>query len=152
MRTYHLCYSCSRGEHHNFRITNYDVHMELGRDEDKTSTLRTTLTITADFPPNQNRGIAPIFVKTYGKHSTSFNLESVTDDQGTALEYHWEGDELRIGNTDVYVSGLKTYVITYTQRNVTKYYADTNKDPSFIGMRLAWSGAYQLSRQVFCFR
>lgn len=112
----------------NFRITNYDVHMELGRDEDKTSTLRTTLTITADFPPNQNRGIAPIFVKTYDGHSTSFNLESVTDEQGTGLEYHWEGDELRIGNADVYVSGLKTYVITYTQRNVTRYYADTNKD------------------------
>lgn len=102
--------------------------MELGRDEDKTSTLRTTLTITADFPPNQNRGIAPIFVKTYDGHSTSFNLESVTDEQGAALEYHWEGDELRIGNADVYVSGLKTYVITYTQRNVTRYYADTNKD------------------------
>ena len=112
----------------NFRITNYDVHMELGRDEDKTSTLRTTLTITADFPPNQNRGIAPIFVKTYDKHSTSFTLESVTDEQGAALEYHWDGDELRIGNADVYVSGLKTYVITYTQRNVTRYYADTNKD------------------------
>ena len=84
----------------NFRITNYDVHMELGRDEDKTSTLRTTLTITADFPPNQNRGIAPIFVKTYDGHSTSFNLESVTDEQGTALEYHWEGDELRIGGRE----------------------------------------------------
>ncbi len=112
----------------NFTITNYDVQMELGRDSERRSTLKTTLTITADFPPNQNRGIAPIFVKDYDGHHTSFNLVSVTDETGAPLEYTWNEDELRIGNKNVYVEGKKTYVITYTQRDVTKYYADTTKD------------------------
>ena len=112
----------------NFTITNYEVRMELGRDSERRSTLKTTLTITADFPPNQNRGIAPIFVKDYDGHHTSFNLVSVTDETGAPLEYAWNEDELRIGNKNVYVEGKKTYVITYTQRDVTKHYADTAKD------------------------
>ena len=112
----------------NFVITNYDVKMELSRDDDKVSTLRTTLNITADFPPEQNHGLAPIFVKEYDGHPTSFKLESVTDELGNKLEYHWNDDELRIGDADTYVSGLQTYVITYSERNVTRYYADTGKD------------------------
>ena len=44
----------------NFTITNYDVKMELSRDDNRVSTLRTTLNITAVFPQEQNRGLAPI--------------------------------------------------------------------------------------------
>lgn len=98
----------------NFTISNYTVDMELGRDSEQRSTLRTKLTITADFPPRQNHGIAPVFVKQYDKHPTHFTLESVTDERGTPLEYRWHNDELRIGNKDTYVKGKKTYVITYT--------------------------------------
>lgn len=111
----------------NFTISNYTVDMELGRDSEQRSTLRTKLTITADFPPRQNHGIAPVFVKQYDKHPTHFTLESVTDERGAPLEYTWRGDELRIGNKDAYVEGKKTYVITYTQRDVTKIYHDTGK-------------------------
>ena len=109
----------------NFTISNYNVDMELGRDSERRSTLRTKLTITADFPPRQNHGIAPVFVKQYDGHPTHFTLESVTDEQGTPLEHTWRDDELRIGNKDAYVEGKKTYVITYTQRDVTKLYHDT---------------------------
>ena len=111
----------------NFTISNYTVDMELGRDSEQRSTLRTKLTITADFPPRQNHGIAPVFVKQYDKHPTHFTLESVTDERGAPLEHTWHGDELRIGNKDTYVKGKKTYVITYTQRDVTKLYHDTGK-------------------------
>ena len=111
----------------NFTISNYNVDMELGRDSERRSTLRTKLTITADFPPRQNHGIAPVFVKKYDGHPTHFTLESVTDEQGTPLEHTWRDDELRIGNKDAYVEGKKTYVITYTQRDVTKLYHDTGK-------------------------
>ena len=45
----------------NFTISNYTVDMELGRDSEQRSTLRTKLTITANFPPRQNHGIAPVF-------------------------------------------------------------------------------------------
>ena len=112
----------------NFTISNYNVQMELGRDSEQRSTLKTKLTITANFPPHQNHGIAPVFVKDYDKHPTNFTLESVTDEAGNELEHTWNGDELRIGNKDVYVEGEKTYVITYTHRDVTKHYADTGKD------------------------
>ena len=111
----------------NFTISNYNVDMELGRDSEQRSTLRTKLIITADFPPRQNHGIAPVFVKQYDKHPTHFTLESVTDERGTPLEHKWHNDELRIGNKDTYVEGKKTYVITYTQRDVTKLYHDTGK-------------------------
>ena len=112
----------------NFTITNYDVQLELGRDRNNRSTLKTIETITADFPPDQNHGITRQFVKKYDGHATGFALESVKDEHGVDLEYHQNGSTLRIGNKNAYVSGTKTYVITYTQRDVTRYYSDTQKD------------------------
>ena len=112
----------------NFTITNYDVQLELGRDRDNHSTLKTIETITADFPPDQNHGITRQFVKKYDGHATNFTLESVKDEHGVDLEYHQNGNTLRVGNKNAYVSGTKTYVITYTQRDVTRYYSDTQKD------------------------
>ncbi len=112
----------------NFTITKFDAEYSLGRDSENRSTLAATWRITAHFPPNQNRGIAPIFVKKYDNHPTSFSLQSVTDEQGKTLEYNWNGDELRIGKKDVYVQGEKTYVIKFTQRDVTKHYNNTGRD------------------------
>ena len=112
----------------NFTITKFDAEYSLGRDSENRSTLAATWRITAHFPPNQNRGIAPIFVKKYDNHPTNFLLQSVTDEQGKTLEYNWNGDELRIGKKDVYVQGEKTYVIKFTQRDVTKHYDNTGRD------------------------
>ena len=112
----------------NFTITNYNVRLELGRDRNNRSTLKTIETITADFPPDQNHGITRQFVKKYDGHAMNFALESVKDEHGVDLEYHQNGSTLRIGNKNAYVSGVKTYVITYTQRDVTRYYSDTQKD------------------------
>ena len=112
----------------NFTITKFDAEYSLGRDSENRSTLAATWRITANFPPNQNRGIAPIFVKNYDNHPMSFSLQSVTDEHGKTLEYNWNGDELRIGKKDVYVQGKKTYVIKFTQRDVTKHYDNTGRD------------------------
>ena len=112
----------------NFTVTKFDAEYSLGRDSENRSTLAATWRITANFPPNQNHGIAPIFVKKYDNHPTNFSLQSVTDEQGKTLEYNWNGDELRIGKKDVYVSGEKTYVIKFTQRDVTKHYDNTGRD------------------------
>ena len=113
----------------NFTITNFEAEMELGRDDERRSTLHVTETITADFQRrNENRGLERVFVKEYDGHSTSFKLESVIDENGNELPYHWNGDALRIGEENVYVFGPKTYRITYSQRDVTKYYADTGYD------------------------
>ena len=112
----------------NFTITKFDAEYSLGRDSENRSTLAATWRITAYFSPNQNRGIAPIFVKKYDNHPTNFSLQSVTDEQGVSLEHAWNGDELRIGKKDVYVQGEKTYVIKFTQRDVTKHYDNTGRD------------------------
>lgn len=112
----------------NFTITKFNAEYSLSRDSDNRSKLETTWRITANFPPNQNRGIAPVFVKKYDNHSTNFSLQSVTDENGTSLEYSWNDDELRIGNKNTYVEGDKTYVIKFTQRDVTKNYGDTGRD------------------------
>ena len=112
----------------NFTITKFDAEYSLGRDAGNHSTLAATWRITANFPPNRNRGIAPIFVKKYDSHPTNFSLQSVTDEQGASLEHTWNGDELRIGKKDVYVQGEKTYVIKFTQRDVTKHYDNTGRD------------------------
>ncbi len=112
----------------NFTITKFDAEYSLGRDAGNHSTLAATWRITAHFPPNQNRGIAPIFVKNYDGHSTSFSLKSVTDERGVSLKHSWNGNELRIGDKDTYVRGEKTYIIKFTQRDVTKHYAGTGKD------------------------
>ena len=112
----------------NFTITKFDAKYSLSRDYDNRSKLEATWRITANFPPNQNRGIAPVFVKKYDNHSTNFSLQSVTDENGTPLEYSWNDDELRIGNKNTYVEGEKTYIIKFTQRDVTKNYGDTGRD------------------------
>ena len=112
----------------NFTITKFNAEYSLSRDSDNRSKLETTWRITANFPPNQNRGIAPVFVKKYDNHSTNFSLQSVTDENGTSLEYSWNDDELRIGNKNTYVEGEKTYIIKFTQRDVTKDYGDTGRD------------------------
>lgn len=111
-----------------FTITSYDVILKLGRDAEQRSTLTTTETITAQFKPQKNRGIERQFVTDYNDHPTSFQLKSVTDEQGNKLSYNQNGNRLRIGQEDVFVEGSKTYVITYTQRDVTRHYADTGKD------------------------
>ena len=100
----------------------------MGRDGENRSTLAATWRITANFPPNQNHGIAPIFVKNYDGHPTSFSLKSVTDERGASLKHSWNGNELRIGDKDTYVRGEKTYIIKFTQRDVAKHYKDTGRD------------------------
>ncbi len=112
----------------NFTIAKFDAEYSLSRDSDNRSKLEATWRITANFPPNQNRGIAPVFVKRYDDHSTNFSLQSVTDEDGTPLEYSWNDDELRIGNKNTYVEGEKTYIIKFTQRDVTKNYSNTGRD------------------------
>lgn len=112
----------------NFTVTKFNAEYSLSRDSDNRSKLEATWRITANFPPNQNRGIAPVFVKKYDNHSTNFSLQSVTDENGTSLEYSWNDDELRIGNKNTYVEGEKTYIIKFTQRDVTKNYGDTGRD------------------------
>src|SRR5690606_25835665 len=97
------------------------------------SVLTTTETLVAVFPDfDQNRGIRRLLVDDYDGHPTDIEVQSVTDGDGNPRNYETDSDdeflELTIADDGVYVHGEQTYVITYTQRNVTRFFADTDAD------------------------
>lgn len=117
----------------NFYISDYKIDYHLTRDSESRSVLETTELITAEFPNfDQNHGIERAIPKSYDKHPTSVSVTSVTNALGERLNYttYDSNDNLvvRIGDADRYVHGQQTYQIKYTQRDVTKYFADVNAD------------------------
>jgi uncharacterized membrane protein YgcG len=123
-----------------FTISSFDADYYLDVDDADRSTLRTVETIVAQFPDyDQNHGIIRYLVDDYNGLPTNISVESVTDGNGRSLSYESESDgeflSLKIGDADTYVRGSHTYVITYTQHNVTlfdsasevqEFYWDTN--------------------------
>lgn len=118
----------------NFTISDYKIEMTLDRDSEGRSTLQTVETITAQFPDfDQNRGLERAIPKRYDGHSTSLRIESVTDRQGAPRVYSEYTDDngnlvVRMADMSKYVHGEQTYRLTYTQRDVTRYFRDTNSD------------------------
>jgi len=116
-----------------FTITDYAIQYDLSRDATNRSTLKTTEKITALFPDiNQNHGIERALPSGYDSHNISLAIKSVTDETGKALPYSLipNGDitVVRIGEASTYVHGSHTYNISYTSRDVTKYFSDTGRD------------------------
>lgn len=117
----------------NLTIRDYKIDYILSRDSDNRSRLTTTETITAVFPDfDQNHGIERAIPQSYDGHSVSLDIKSVKKSDGSDWNYstYASNDNLvvRIGDADKYVHGVQTYVITYTQRDVTRYFADTKSD------------------------
>ena len=117
----------------NFTINDFTADYYLDRDISGHSTLKTIEKITAQFPDyDQNHGIERAIVANYDGHTTKLNIESVTDQNDSKLNYstYWNNSNLilRIGGSSTYVHGSKTYVIKYSQTDVTRYFADTNDD------------------------
>ena len=117
----------------NFRISSFDIQYELSRNSESRSVLKTTETITAEFPSfDQNHGLERAIPSEYDGHPTSLAIQSVTNAEGAALNYSMRNEDdmtiLRIGDADTYVYGTQTYKITYMQRDVTRFFADTNRD------------------------
>ncbi|UOE42943.1 DUF2207 domain-containing protein [Agromyces larvae] len=115
-----------------FTFDSFHADYELGRDDGGHSTLTTVETIVARFPDfDQNRGIVRQLVDTYRGQPTDLHVVSVTDAEGRPVPYESESEDgivtLALG-TDEFVHGVQTYVITYTQRNITRHYADTDAD------------------------
>lgn len=116
-----------------YSISDYRIDYALSKDGDNHSVLRTTERITALFPEiNQNHGIERAIPESYDQHSTGLTISSVTDETGASLNYTtYESNDnrvVRIGDANTYVHGLKTYVITYMQHDVTKSFGDTKSD------------------------
>jgi len=117
----------------NFTIQKFEVDYYLSQDSEGRSQLKTIEKITAKFPEfDQNHGLERAIPQSYDDHSTSLKIESITNENGQQLPYSDFTDNdnlvLRIGDADSYVHGEQTYMITYTQRDATRYFADTNDD------------------------
>lgn len=118
----------------NFIITDYDIAYNLSRNESQQSILQTTETITANFLiRNENHGIERAIPLDYDNHQTYLAIAQVTDGAGNKRPYVTYRDNngnlvVRIGDADRFVYGEQTYKLTYTQRDVTKYFANTNAD------------------------
>ena len=121
------------GSVNDFTIPDYKITYYLSKDSQNVSKLKTIENITADFPiTDQNHGLERAIPNTYDGHSTSLVINSVTDANNNSLPYtilsSGYNTVLRIGDPNTYVHGAQTYKITYSQQNVTKYFANTNDD------------------------
>ncbi len=117
----------------NFHISNFEVDHYLDRDSEGRSTLKTVETITAEFPnTDQNHGLERALPQKYDNHSTKLKINSIKDERGSNLEYSTSSGNdnliVRIGDPDRYVHGTATYVITYEQRDVTRYFTNSKSD------------------------
>jgi uncharacterized membrane protein YgcG len=121
-----------------FVFDSFDAQYVLGIDDEKRSTLTTTETLVAVFPDfDQNRGIRRYIPSTYDGHPLQNKIVSVTDENGQERDFEQGFESDDSGSYQVltiavpegqYVHGTQTYVIEYTQRDVTAYFEDTNDD------------------------
>lgn len=120
-------------EVNDFVIKDFQADFYLNKDSEGRSTLKTVEVITAEFPNfDQNHGIERAIPQKYDDHKVNLSIISVVDENDIPYDYskYTSNDNLvlRIGDADEYVRGIKTYKITYTQRDVTKFFADTKSD------------------------
>jgi len=114
-----------------FVFDSYDGEFLLGRDSDRRSTLRTVETFVAVFPANQNRGMRRAIPDNYQGEPVDVSNISVTDEFGAQRPFdveHDDGFTLVTSAADSFVSGVQTYVFSYEQSNVTRYFSDTGND------------------------
>ncbi|WP_141630044.1 DUF2207 family protein [Salinibacterium sp. PAMC 21357] len=114
-----------------FVFDSYDAEFFLDRDSEGRSTLLTTETFIAVFPADQNRGMKRAIPDDFEGEPVNVSNISVTDETGKPRPIEIEHDEgftLVTSAADSFVEGAQTYVFTYEQSNVTRYYADTDAD------------------------
>lgn len=115
-----------------FTFSSFDGVYTLSTDADGRSVMTVQETLVAQFPDfDQNHGIRRTLVSTFDGHPTDLQVLSVTDEAGNARAFEEDssGDFVEVTIADEnYVYGEQTYVITYRQHNVTKFFADTNAD------------------------
>ncbi|HEY2556138.1 MAG TPA: DUF2207 domain-containing protein, partial [Diaminobutyricibacter sp.] len=122
-----------RADTSDFTFDSFTADYTLGRTADKVSTLRTVETLVAEFPQaDQNHGIVRAIPLTDQNTNLDVSIVSVTDATGASIPFERSDQDgfaqVRIGSPDTFVHGKQTYVITYTQRNVVRYFADTGDD------------------------
>lgn len=124
--------SAAHADVDDFRFDSFDARMTLTRAADGHAELAVTETLIARFPDeDQNRGIIRAIPDDYDGVPLQTRITSVTGADGAAIPYEVEIDrrEVRVlTGDDSYVRGAQTYVISYTQRDTIRSFADTDAD------------------------
>ncbi len=118
-----------------FRFESFEADYHLDRDGEGRSVLTTVETIVAVFPDfNQNRGFIRDIPTRYQGVPTDIELVSVTDGDGNPRPWHEATEDEQSGEEGFYelvlagtefVQGRQSYIVTYTQRNVTRFFGNT---------------------------
>ncbi|CAN5417673.1 hypothetical protein BH09ACT4_BH09ACT4_14780 [soil metagenome] len=131
----------ARADANAFAFDSLDMQYYLDRDAAGHSTLRTVETFVAEFPDfDQNKGIVRDIPRDYGgtdpldprRVDTQLHIVGVSDESGDPV--FWEENDGPDGflemyiDDDTYKHGRYTYVIEYTQKDVTRYFDNTNDD------------------------
>lgn len=122
----------ARADVSDFTFDSFHAEMDLSRATDGHAELAVTETIVARFPDeDQNRGIVRAIPDDYDGVPLHTEVVSVTNGTGSAVPFEVESsrDEIRVlTGDDTYVRGVQTYVISYTQRDTIRSFADTDAD------------------------
>lgn len=117
-----------------FHFASFDAVYTLGRDDEGRARLHTVERLVAVFPDfDQNRGIIRNIPHSYDGHPTDLQIVSVKDAAGLPRDFTTESGSEYLSVTIAvprgqFVHGAQTYVIEYTQRDVTQHFADTSAD------------------------
>ena len=117
-----------------FVVESFDATYTLGRDADGRSVLHTVERIDILFPDfDQNRGFIRDLVRVFDGHPTDVEVVAVTDAAGTPRAFTTEasGDVVSVTIAvpeGSFVHGQQSYLIEYTQRDVTFRPSDANID------------------------
>ena len=126
-----------------FSFQSMDVDYTLGRDKDGSSTLRVVETFVASFPQtDQNHGMRRSIPDSYNGQPLFPELVSITDGNGVARAAETDDDDgtfIMTSRADGFVHGSQTYVFTYTLRNVTWHFENTDDDEFYWDVNgVAW--------------
>ncbi|SDO46650.1 Predicted membrane protein [Microbacterium sp. ru370.1] len=122
----------ARADVSDFTFDSFAADMVLSRADDGHAELAVVETLVARFPDaDQNRGIIRSIPDDYDGVPLHTRVLSVTDSAGAPVPFEVETDrrEVRVlTGDDSFVRGVQTYVISYTQRDAIRSFADTDAD------------------------
>lgn len=119
-----------------FVFESFTADYYLDVDDEGRSVLTTVETFVAVFPDfDQNRGMRRAIPGNYLGAPTDVTIVSVTDENGNPRPFEVETDDdgfvLVTSRANDFVYGKQTYVFTYVQHNVTRFFENTNADEFF---------------------
>ena len=113
------------------QVSNFDASISIYAD----SSVLVKETIIYDFGSAQKHGIYRNIPYAYNRNGSKYNIrlnvETVKDESGQLYDYSQSRSggylKLKIGDSQTYVTGKKTYVISYTVNRAINFFTDQDE-------------------------